>query len=170
MNELATTAVALALLGVLMALSVPASRVAGRGSVPVALLFLVIGMLAGTEGIGGVAFEDYTLAFRLGTVTLVLILFDGGLERRARRARAWLAPAGVLATVGVLLDGGAGRGLGGAPRASPGPRRSSSARWSRRPTPRPCSRSCAAAASSRASASPPRSSSNRGSTIRSPSS
>ena len=45
MNVLASTAVVLALLGLLMGLSVLASRVAGRASVPVALLFLVIGML-----------------------------------------------------------------------------------------------------------------------------
>ena len=106
MNQLVTTAVALALLGALMAISVLASRLAGRASIPVALLFLVIGMLAGSEGIGGVAFEDYALSFRLGTVTLVLILFDGGLSAAHAAVRRVVAPAAVLATVGVLATAG----------------------------------------------------------------
>lgn len=102
MNELATTAIALALGGVLMGLSVLASRAAGRVNVPVALIFLVIGMLAGSEGIGRVAFEDYALSFRVGTVTLVLILFDGGLSAAHASIRRVLGPGIVLATVGVL--------------------------------------------------------------------
>lgn len=102
MNELATTAIALALGGVLMGLSVLASRAAGRVNVPVALIFLVIGMLAGSEGIGRVAFEDYALSFRVGTVTLVLILFDGGLSAAHASIRRVLGPGVVLATVGVL--------------------------------------------------------------------
>ena len=102
MEALTSTALALAVLGTLIALSVLASRVAGRVPVPVALLFLVIGMLAGSEGIGGVAFEDYALSFRVGTVTLVLILFDGGLSAAHASIRRVLAPGVVLATVGVL--------------------------------------------------------------------
>jgi cell volume regulation protein A len=105
-NELATTAVALAFLGLLMALSVLGSRVAGRINVPVALLFLGIGMLAGSEGIGGIAFERYGFAFRLGTVTLVLILFDGGLSASLATVRRVIAPATILATLGVLLTTG----------------------------------------------------------------
>ena len=102
MNALATTAIALALGGVLMGLSVLASRAAGRVHVPVALIFLVIGMLAGSEAIGRVAFEDYALSFRVGTVTLVLILFDGGLSAAHSSIRRVLGPGVVLATVGVL--------------------------------------------------------------------
>jgi cell volume regulation protein A len=58
------------------------SRATERFPVPVALIFLVIGVLAGSEGVGGIAFEDYGFAYRLGTVALVLILFDGGLTLR----------------------------------------------------------------------------------------
>jgi len=105
-NELATTAVALALLGVLMALSVVGSRVAGRVNIPVALLFLGIGMLAGSDAVGGFPFENYSFAFRLGTVTLVLILFDGGLSASYATVKRVLAPATVLATAGVLLTTG----------------------------------------------------------------
>ena len=102
MNELATTAIALALGGVLMALSVLASRAAGRVPVPVALIFLVIGMLAGSEAIGRIDFENYALAFRVGTITLVLILFDGGLSAAHASIRRVIGPGIVLATVGVL--------------------------------------------------------------------
>jgi cell volume regulation protein A len=70
--------------------------------VPVALIFLIVGMLAGSEGIAGIQFENYALAFRLGTVALVLILFDGGLNTPGSAIRRVAAPAAVLATLGVV--------------------------------------------------------------------
>jgi cell volume regulation protein A len=115
-SEPAATAATLAVLGLLMALSVLVSRVAGRISVPVTLLFLAIGMVAGAEKLGGVAFADYGLAFRLGTVSLVLILFDGGLNTPLAIVKRAAAPAALLATVGVLATAGlmalAARALG----------------------------------------------------------
>jgi len=65
------TAIALAATGILLAASVLASRTSGRAGVPAALLFLFVGMAA---GVAGVHFHDYRLAFRAGTVALVLIL------------------------------------------------------------------------------------------------
>jgi cell volume regulation protein A len=103
MHVLNGTAILLALFGLLMGLSVLASRAAGRVNVPVALLFLGIGVVAGSEGVGGFAFANYSLAFRLGTVTLVLILFDGGLSTTWSTVRRTVVPAGLLATVGVVL-------------------------------------------------------------------
>jgi cell volume regulation protein A len=96
------TALLLTTFGVLLALSIIFSRAAERVAVPVALAFLLIGVLAGSEGIGRIAFEDYGLAFRLGTVALILILFDGGLHTPADAVREVAKPAGVLATIGVL--------------------------------------------------------------------
>ncbi|MGH9379246.1 MAG: potassium/proton antiporter [Thermoanaerobaculia bacterium] len=93
-------------MGLLMALSVVLSRVSARFGLPVFLLFLALGMAAGSEGIGGIEFEDYGLAFRLGTVGLTLILFDGGLNTRLARIRRALAPATILATIGVLATAG----------------------------------------------------------------
>jgi cell volume regulation protein A len=89
--------------GVLLAVSALFSRASGRFGVPVFLLFLAVGMLAGSEGLGGIEFEDYGLAYRIGTIALVLILFDGGLNTPAAALREGLRPAGVLATVGVVL-------------------------------------------------------------------
>ncbi|NUR33346.1 MAG: potassium/proton antiporter [Gemmatimonadaceae bacterium] len=73
---------------------------------PVALLFLLVGVVAGSEGLGHIGFEDYGFAFRVGTTALVLILFDGGLNTPAASARQVLAPATVLATVGVVATAG----------------------------------------------------------------
>ncbi|HEX6630667.1 MAG TPA: potassium/proton antiporter, partial [Gemmatimonadaceae bacterium] len=96
------TAIALAIFGFLLVVSVLFSRATERFTVPVALVFLVIGMLAGSEGLGGIPFEDYALAYRLGTVALVLILFDGGLNTPLRSVRLVAGPAAVLATAGVV--------------------------------------------------------------------
>jgi cell volume regulation protein A len=66
------------------------------------LVFLLVGVLAGSEGIERLAFEDYGLSFRIGTIALVLILFDGGLNTSAAALKRYAAPAGILATVGVI--------------------------------------------------------------------
>ncbi len=111
-NEPTATAVALAIVGTLVALAVLLSRAIGRRGLPVVLLFLVLGMVAGSEGLGGIHFEDYELTFRLGTVALVVILFDGGLQTSYAAMRPVLAPATVLATVGVALTAGLVGGAG----------------------------------------------------------
>jgi cell volume regulation protein A len=95
------TAITLLATGVLLAVSVLASRTSGRLGVPFVLLFLLVGVLAGSEGIGRIPFEDYRLTFRVGTVALVLILFDAGMNTSLASIRRILVPASVLATVGV---------------------------------------------------------------------
>ena len=106
MTEPNTTAFILMLLGLLMGISVLFSRLADRAGVPVTLLFIVIGALAGSEGLGGIAFSDYGFAFRIGTAALVLILFDGGLNTPLSSMREGIRPAAVLATLGVVLTAG----------------------------------------------------------------
>ncbi len=106
LTEPTTTALLLAVLGVLVAISVLFSRAVDRLGVPVVLLFLLLGMLGGSEALGGIAFDDYSVAMRVGTVALVLILFDGGLNTSATAVRQVLVPAGLLATVGVLMTAG----------------------------------------------------------------
>lgn len=100
--------------GLLMLISVLFSRPSEKIGFPAVLLFLGLGLLAGRwlpE-----PFADFDLAFRIGTVGLVLILFDGGLNTPWRTARDHLAPAAVLATLGVVGTAGlvalAGRLLG----------------------------------------------------------
>lgn len=89
--------------GVLMALGLAAAKVADRVRVPGLLLFLGLGMLAGSEGLGGVEFDDAELTRTIGTVGLVLILFEGGLTAGWSEIRPVLGSAVSLATVGTVL-------------------------------------------------------------------
>lgn len=100
--EPTATALLLLVFGSLIVFSVAFTRLLDRLGVPVVLLFLVLGMLGGSEGIGGIVFDDYELAYRLGTIALILILFDGGLNTAHTSIRRSLAPAGMLATFGVI--------------------------------------------------------------------
>lgn len=102
MTEFWTTALLFATFGVLLVLCAATSRTLERLGIPIVLLFLILGMLAGTEGIAGVDFENYTYAFRLGTMALILILLDGGLNTSIDNIRRFVAPAAVLATAGVV--------------------------------------------------------------------
>jgi cell volume regulation protein A len=95
------TAVALLVAATLLGLSALLSRTSTRVGMPLSLVFLAVGLLAGSEGLGGIEFEDYGASFRIGTVALVLILFDGGLNTPISRMRSVALPAGLLATVGV---------------------------------------------------------------------
>lgn len=104
MAEPGSTAWILSALGALVLLSAMLSRAAGRVGIPASLFFFVLGILVGTEGFFGVTFADYDLSFRLGTVALVLILFDGGLHTPMSAVPQVLAPASVLATFGVVLS------------------------------------------------------------------
>jgi len=92
--------------GVLLTLSVLASVVANRSGVPLLLLFLVLGMLAGKEGPGGIPFDDVQSAHLLATLALAIILFDGGLHTPLSTLRAGWRPGIALATVGVLITAG----------------------------------------------------------------
>jgi cell volume regulation protein A len=105
-TEPTATALLLTTCGLLLGASVLFSRASQRIGVPIALLFLLLGILAGSEGIGGIVFDDYGLAFRLGSLALALILFDGGLNTPLKEVRNAWAPAGLLATAGVALTGG----------------------------------------------------------------
>ncbi len=102
LTEPNASALLLLVFGSLLAISVIFSRATERVSVPVVLIFLVIGMLAGSEGIGGIDFDNYAFSYRLGTIALALILFDGGLNTPLTAVRQAIRPAAVLATVGVV--------------------------------------------------------------------
>ena len=89
--------------GILLLLGIASSKLSNRLGVPVLVLFLILGMLAGSEGIGGIPFENYRLAHAIGTLALALILFDGGLSTPFSALRAVWKPALLLATVGVFV-------------------------------------------------------------------
>jgi cell volume regulation protein A len=75
--------------GLLMIASILLARTTNRIGVPALLAFLGLGMVAGEQGIGRIPFADYRLSFNLGTLALVVILFDGGLNmNKAEENRA----------------------------------------------------------------------------------
>jgi potassium/hydrogen antiporter len=104
--EPSPTALLLLVIGALLLASAVFTRPSARIGLPVALLFMIVGMLAGEEGLGGIIWDDYRLAFRLGTIALVLILFDGGLNTAMSALRQSWGPATVLATFGVAGTAG----------------------------------------------------------------
>lgn len=87
----------------LLLISVSASKVANKFGVPALLLFLFIGMLAGSEGIGGLSFENYNLAKTIGDLALIFILFTGGLETEWKSIRPVLVQGLIMSTLGVAL-------------------------------------------------------------------
>jgi len=88
---------------VLLLASVLASKVSDRLGIPSLLIFLGIGMLAGSDGIGGIHFDDPSLAQTLGIIALSYILFAGGLSTGWTSVRPILWQGGLLATLGVLI-------------------------------------------------------------------
>ena len=92
--------------GALLAAGIVGALLADRVRIPGLLLFLGLGMLAGSEGIGGIEFNDTELARTLGTIALVLILFEGGLTAGWSEIRPVLGTAASLATVGTVATAG----------------------------------------------------------------
>lgn len=90
----------------LLLLSVVASKASGRLGVPTLILFLAVGMLAGSDGIGGIAFNNARAAQSMGIVALAFILFAGGLETDWTFVRHSVSRALSLATIGVLVTSG----------------------------------------------------------------
>lgn len=90
----------------LLLLSVIASKASGRLGVPALLLFLVIGMLTGSDGPGGIHFDNPWLAQSLGVVALAFILFAGGMDTEWASVRAQLGKGMMLSTLGVAITAG----------------------------------------------------------------
>ena len=89
--------------GALLAAGILGALLADRIRIPGLLLFLGLGMLAGSEGIGGIGFDDAELARTLGTIALVLILFEGGLTAGWVEIRPVLGTAASMATIGTAV-------------------------------------------------------------------
>ncbi|MGH3001644.1 MAG: potassium/proton antiporter [Gaiellaceae bacterium] len=94
---------ALLLVGAVLAAGVVAALGATRTGLPVLVAFLTLGMLLGSDGPGGIAFDNAELARRIGIVGLAAILYEGGLSTSWRRLREVALPAAMLSTVGVVV-------------------------------------------------------------------
>ena len=95
----------IALLGasLLIALGLVAGLYSSKWGFSHLLVFLLVGMLAGVDGPLGLPFDNYNLAFGIGNIALAMILLDGGLRTPLSSIRAGLLPAGLLASVGVVI-------------------------------------------------------------------
>nr|WP_017659525.1 potassium/proton antiporter [Baaleninema simplex] len=88
---------------ILTQVSVYASKLSSKIGIPALLLFLFTGMIAGSEGIGGIYFDNHQAAKVIGDIALIFILFSGGLDTQWKRVRPILLQGTILATVGVAL-------------------------------------------------------------------
>ena len=89
--------------GTLFLLSILATAFTPRLGVPLLLVFVVVGLLAGENGPGHIHFNDYRFANLAGTCGLAVILFDGGLRTPLDNFRVALRPSLSLATIGVFV-------------------------------------------------------------------
>lgn len=89
---------------VLLLLSVISSKLSNRFGIPSLLLFLAVGMLAGSEGLGGIYFDDPFIAQSIGVVALAFILFSGGFDTDWEQIRPVLWAGAALSTLGVILS------------------------------------------------------------------
>lgn len=93
------------LIGSLMLiLSVLTTKTSTRFGIPTLLLFLVVGMLAGSDGPGGIYFSDPKIVQFIGSLSLCFILFSGGLDTRWHEIKPILLPGILLSTVGVIIS------------------------------------------------------------------
>ena len=88
---------------VLLFLSIFAWKVSSQLGIPALVLFLGVGMLAGSDGPGHIYFDDTLAAQSIGVIALAFILFDGGLETDWKIVRPTLSAALLLSTVGYSL-------------------------------------------------------------------
>lgn len=89
----------------LLIVGVVAGKFSYRLGLPLLLIFLLVGMAFGTDGLG-LQFSDMHTAQFIGVIALCIILFSGGLDTKFRAIRPVIVPGLVLSTFGVLLTAG----------------------------------------------------------------
>ena len=128
--------------GAILVLALLAAVASRRLQLPLLITFLALGMLLGSEGLGGIYFDNAQLARSIGILALIAILFEGGLSTDWPDIRPVAVPAVVLSTLGVVVTAAVTALPRTTSSTSSRARRCCSARSSARPTRRPCSRRC----------------------------
>lgn len=93
---------ALLILSVLIFMSIAVGRIGSKFGVPALVLFLAVGMIAGSDGVG-IQFGNYHAAEAIGTIALSIILFSGGMSTKLSEIKPVIAQSVVLATLGVII-------------------------------------------------------------------
>lgn len=93
----------LLIISILLISSVLSSKISTKLGVPTLLLFLGIGMLAGSEGPGGIEFTNYKLSYAIGSICLGLIIFDGGMKTEWKSVKGVLALGSSLSVLGTVI-------------------------------------------------------------------
>lgn len=89
--------------GIILLICAVSSKVLYKYGIPTLVIFLAMGMLMGSDGLGGIYFDDSQLAQDLSNFGLIFIMFSGGFGTNWKTARPVALASGVLATVGVIL-------------------------------------------------------------------
>ncbi|MGI6453023.1 MAG: potassium/proton antiporter [Syntrophomonadaceae bacterium] len=90
-------------IALLLIIGVLTAKFSNRLGVPALVLFILVGMLAGSDGLGIIDFDDFSLARLIGIIALIVIIFDGGLQTKWNAVKPVMTPTLLLATLGVIL-------------------------------------------------------------------
>lgn len=94
---------ALIIFSLLLICSVFFSRISDKFGIPALLIFLSVGMIAGSDGLVGIYFHNQNFARNIGTIALIFILFSGGLDTKFSDIRPVIKDGLLLATIGVFI-------------------------------------------------------------------
>lgn len=90
-------------IGIVLFISIYASRITSKFGVPLLLIFLILGMLMGSDGILGIEFDNPQIAQTIGIIALLFILYDGGLSTHYENIKPVIFEGAMLATLGVFI-------------------------------------------------------------------
>ena len=89
---------------ILLILSVYSAKISKRFNIPLLVIFIFIGMFAGSDGLGWIYYDDPDSAYFIATISLCVILFTGGLETNVKEVRPIIKEGIALSVLGVFLS------------------------------------------------------------------